>query len=138
MSDALITPINQLVLAANTPAGNVITADADLASEFLKRLLQVMSDFEDRLDQEHDIGIRLVSFGQSAVIHVNALGYINPNLIRFYGTLEDGSTVELVQHVSQVSFLLVEIRRQNPEEPKQKKFGFITLEEDQESAGETA
>lgn len=139
MADTIMKPVSQLITSISpSVTGMAANSEDDQASDFLKRLLRIMSDFEDQLDQEHDVGVRLVSFGPAAVIHVSALNYFNPNLVRFYGTLEDGSPVELVQHVSQVSFLLVAVRRQNPEQPKQKKFGFITLEEDKECAGETA
>lgn len=74
-------------------------------------------------DGEHEVGLRLVTFGQTVVIHVEDLGYYNPSLIRFYGTVEDGSPVELVQHISQISFLLVAVKKKDPSKPK-RKIGF--------------
>ena len=49
-------------------------------------------------------------------------------MIVFYGELEDGSRVELVQHLSQLNLLLVAVKRSNPEEPR-RVIGFTTSPE---------
>ena len=49
-------------------------------------------------------------------------------MIVFYGELEDGSRVELVQHLSQLNLLLVAVKRTNPEEPR-RVIGFTTSPE---------
>ena len=93
-------------------------AEQGIASEFYKRLIKWISDFDSALDNEHEVGVRLVSFGQSVVFHLNAIGYWNPFLISFSGTTDDGQPVELIQHVNQISILLMKLPRQNPEQPK--------------------
>ena len=100
---------------------------ANLASEFYKQLIQQIQEFDTALDQEHEVGVRLVSFGQSVTFAVEDVGYINPSLIVFSGISDDGQRVRLIQHVTQLSFLLVVLKRQHPEEPK-KKFGFCPPE----------
>lgn len=100
-----------------------LPVNANLASEFYERLISMINQFDDELDDEHEVGMRLVSFGQAIQFHVEDLGYHNPSLIRFFGRTEDGQKVELIQHVSQISFLLMSVKRLNPEEPK-KKIGF--------------
>lgn len=89
------------------------------ASEFHKRLMHYINDFDANLDQEHEVGIRLVNFGQTVQFTVHVIGYYNPKLISFYGELADGSKVQLVQHVNQISFLLLAVKRKHPEQPKQ-------------------
>jgi len=84
------------------------------ASEFHKRLVEMIKRFDRQLDQEHEVGMRLVSFGQTITFHVTSMGYCNPSLIQFNGILEDGSLVELIQHISQISFLLMAVKRLNP------------------------
>ena len=86
-------------------------AKANYASEFYKRLVSWINDFESSLDREHEVGIRLVSFGREVVFHLTDISYWNPSLIRFNGMLEDGSPVELIQHVSQISVLLTKLKR---------------------------
>lgn len=90
----------------------------NLASEFYNRLVEMIKDFDGKLDHDLEVGIRLVSFGQTVQFHIEDLGYYDPSLIRFHGRLDDGSKVELIQHVSQISFLLMAVKRLNPEEPK--------------------
>ena len=92
---------------------------ANLASQFYKQLVEWINKFDLALDDEHEVGVRLVSFGQSVVFHLDSLGYSNPSLISFSGTLEDGSPVELVQHVSQISVLLMKLPRPDTSKPKQ-------------------
>ncbi|QPA33055.1 hypothetical protein ISX45_00910 [Anoxybacillus caldiproteolyticus] len=100
----------------------------NLASEFYKRLVKMINEFDEKLDQEHEVGVRLVSYGQTIQFHIEDLGYYDPSLIIFYGRLEDGTKVELIQHVSQISFLLMAVKRLNPEKPK-RRIGFNSEEE---------
>ena len=105
-----------------------IPTNPNLASEFYKRLVKMINEFDEDLDQEHEVGMRLVTFGQTVTFHVVDLGYYNPSLITFYGKLENGSSVKLIQHVSQISFLLMAVKRLDPEVPKTK-IGFCKNEE---------
>jgi hypothetical protein len=106
----------------NTPAEN-------LASEFYKRIVQIISDFDAELDHTKEVGIRLVAFGQALTFQITGLGYSDPSLIIFAGNrLDDGSYVKLVQHVSQISFLLTAVPRSNPALPK-KQIGFLRYTE---------
>lgn len=95
-----------------------------LASEFCNQLVELINQFDSELDDEHEVAMRLVSFGQEIAFHVDGLGYYDPSLIVFLGRLSDGEPVELIQHVAQISFLLMAVKRLNPDEPK-RKIGFI-------------
>ena len=88
-----------------------------------KQLSKEVQSFEKTLDTEHEVGMKLVSFGQSIQFPVTNIDYRNPHLFVFYGFLDDGSPIKLIQHVSQLSFLLVKVKRLNPECPK-KPIGF--------------
>ena len=88
------------------------------AKNIFEQLIQRVQNFEALLDQEHEVGMRLVSFGKSTEFSVARIGYLNPSLLWFEGTLPDGSAVELVQHVSQINFLLIKLKRQSPQEPR--------------------
>ena len=92
------------------------------ASQFHKRLRKWIRDFDDSLDDDHEVGIRLVSFGQTMTFHLIDMGYSNPSLISFSG-VTDGNPVELIQHVSQISILLMKLPRRDASEPK-RPFGF--------------
>jgi hypothetical protein len=108
---------------ANIVAGEL--AKANRASEFCTRLVRWIEEFDKTLDNEHEVGVRLVSFGQTLIFRVENLGYHDPSLIIFHGHTDDGNPVTLIQHVSQISFLLMSVKRNNPEEPK-KPIGFIS------------
>ncbi|MFA5313813.1 MAG: DUF6173 family protein [Methanomassiliicoccales archaeon] len=103
---------------------SIAVAEQNFASEFCKKLYDQIVEFDSRLDNDKQVAVRLVSFGQTVSFVVTGLGYSNPSLIRFFGTMPEGSQVELIQHVSQISFLLTVTPRENPEQPK-RKIGFI-------------
>ncbi|CAH0319424.1 hypothetical protein SRABI89_05228 [Pseudomonas koreensis] len=76
-----------------------------------KSLGEYVQAFEAELDDDHEVGARLVSFGNAIQIHVHSIGFTAPFLITFSGVTEKGDSVRLIQHVSQLSFLLVALRK---------------------------
>ena len=105
---------------------------AGMASEVCLELHKWITAFDSELDQEHEVGVRLVSFGQSVTFHVQAIGYNDPCMIVFHGLLDDEQPVSLVQHVSQLSFLLTSLKRHDPTSPKQP-VGFHAIKEARKS-----
>ncbi|RLQ95416.1 DUF6173 family protein [Falsibacillus albus] len=99
----------------------------DLASAFYRRIIEMIHMFEAELDETEEIGIRLVSFGHSIQFHIEDVSYYNPSLITFIGKLGDGAKVKLVQHVSQISFLLMALPKRT-ENAAPRRIGF-TLKE---------
>jgi hypothetical protein len=67
--------------------------------------------------------MRLVSFGQTITFHVENVRFHDPSLLMFCGTTPDGGRVQLIQHVSQISFLLMAMPKPDPEQPR-RPFGF--------------
>ncbi|CVK19178.1 MULTISPECIES: DUF6173 family protein [Sporomusa] len=88
------------------------------AKNMFQQLVERVKDFEAKLDQEHEVGMRLVSFGKSTEFSVSRIGYLDPSLLWFQGVMPDGSEVELVQHVSQINFMLLKVKRKLPQEPR--------------------
>lgn len=105
-----------------------ILKDPNLASEFHKRLTTWINDFNRELDDEYEVGVQLVSFGEKVTFHIKNIGYWNPSLISFSGITDEGAPVELIQHVTQISILLMKMERTEPENPK-KPIGFVSWEE---------
>lgn len=93
-------------------------AEANLASEFYERLVKWISKFDESLDNEYEVGVRLVNFGQTIIFHLKDIDYWNPSLLIFRGTTESGEPVELIQNTSQISILLMKLPRKEPELPK--------------------
>jgi hypothetical protein len=74
-------------------------------------LLEYIQEFEKNLDIEHEVGMRLVSFGNELTFHVHKIGYTKPNIITFYGVTNSSEQIQLVQHVSQLSFVLMAVKK---------------------------
>lgn len=106
----------------------VSSIEENRASAFHDRLATWISRFEGELDDSQEVGVRLVSFGQTLVFHLDGIGYWNPSLIRFSGTTNQGQPVELIQHVSQISILLMRLPRLDPSKPR-RRIGYGASEE---------
>lgn len=60
-----------------------IPVNPNLASEFYQRLTEWIANFDKELDQEHDVGVRLVCFGQAVTFHLEGLGVLEP-IVNFF------------------------------------------------------
>jgi hypothetical protein len=94
------------------------SVESKTARRAVRHLMDQIVEFEKTLDASSDVGMRLVSFGSASVFRVTALGCVQPDLIVFEGEMEGGQPVRLIQHVSQLSFLLTRVPRPNPEAPR--------------------
>ena len=101
---------------------SIISETTNPARWMFKRLGEYIKDFEAELNEEHEIGARLVSFGQAVTFHIQNLGYYGPDIISFDGANEGGEKVQLIQHISQLSVLLIAMKKL---EDKPRRIGFI-------------
>lgn len=83
----------------------------NIAESAWQRLVKMMQSFEANLDNGHEIGVNLVSFGASIVFHIESVGFYGPDIITFHGVNENQERVQLIQHVSQLSVLLVAVKK---------------------------
>jgi hypothetical protein len=83
--------------------------EAQSAKGFARRLHRRLEDFAAKLDPKHEAGLAIVNFGQAMELHVRQLGFIEPGLIVFVGVTSQGEEVQLVQHLHQISFLLMKV-----------------------------
>jgi hypothetical protein len=90
-------------------------AFAGSAGGAAESLFDHIQRFEAQTDPALEVGVRLVSFGQALTFRVSNVGYTQPNLVWFEGKLDDGSPVRLIQHFSQLSFLLMRVSRLDPD-----------------------
>jgi hypothetical protein len=93
-------------------------AEARSAEGFVARIMREVAAFEAALDSAYEVGVSLVSFGQTFTFYVTGIGFIEPSLITFRGLTDAKDPVQLVQHVNQISFLLMKVKRLEPEKPK--------------------
>lgn len=85
-------------------------------------LRKYIKDFESSLDSEHEVGLILTNFGQSITMQVTEISYEESVLMIFKGYV-NGRMSTLIQHVSQLNFLLTSIEKE-PNKPKHP-IGFI-------------
>lgn len=79
------------------------------AEEVFNHLLTRVKEFQAALPEHHELGIQLANFGAERAVHVRGMGYRNPSIIEFYGLLDGATQVTVVQHVSQLNFMLVAV-----------------------------
>ena len=79
-------------------------------------IMDKIRNFEEQLDDNHEIALNLASFGTNKTMRVTDIGYHNPNLIFFYGIVDDREST-LIQHVSQLNFLLTSVEKPDPAKP---------------------
>ena len=79
--------------------------------------------YQNTLDNEHDVAVMLTNFGSSITMEVTHIGYEKSVLMVFQGYVNGRFSV-LIQHVSQLNFLLTSVPK-DPEKPK-RKIGFAT------------
>ena len=79
-------------------------------------IMEQIKEFEEELDENQELAIKLASFGQTILMSVTDIGYCNPNTIVFYGTIE-GQNATLLQHMSMLNFLLLSTPKAEPDKP---------------------
>jgi len=78
--------------------------DPNLVDEFHHQLISWINDFHRSLDENHEVGAQLVSFGQTVRFHIENIGHWNPSLISFYGKNEDGNPAYIPNQLTTHSF----------------------------------
>ena len=89
-----------------------------------------IKEFEDNLDSNHEVALRLASFGTSLTMYVTEIGFQNPDILYFYGNI-NGSDSQLIQHASQLNFLLTSVEREDKSKPA-RRIGFTPYSNDGE------
>lgn len=104
-------------------------ANANPAQWVWQRMGQYITTFEKSLDEDHEVGARLVSFGETVTFHIENMGFHGPDIISFIGKTSQGQKVQLIQHYSQLSVLLMSMRKMTE---KPNRLGFLWLDEEDE------
>ena len=116
----------QKYASTNTPFLDAVYT-ASMADEQYKHIMEQIKEFEKTLDNEHEVALLLTNFGQSVQLNVTNISYQNPYLIYYYGTV-DGNECQLIQHVSQINFLLKAVDKETLSRPA-RRIGFAVVEE---------
>ena len=95
----------------------------NLASWMYERVVNTINDFEKDIRDDEQASIVVSSFANNPIL-INDVSYWNPDIIIFDGVLvSDGSTVQVLQHTSQLNLCLIASKRRDPERPR-RKIGF--------------
>jgi hypothetical protein len=89
-----------------------------LAASVSENLHTLISEFDQSLDQNQEVGLSLAHFGERVVFRVDEIQYCDPWLIVFLGRNDVGERVRLIQHATQVDFLLHAEARDKLAKPK--------------------
>ena len=87
-----------------------------------ERLILYIQNFEEKLDNEHEIAMGFVG-GEAGVMRIEGLGYFDPDLVTFYGSDPTGARTQLIQHVTQLSVMLRALPKP-PAEASPRRIGF--------------
>lgn len=108
-------------------AESISIRDYNLADWKYEKIMEQIHEFEETLDSEHEIALKLSSFGSSITMVVTDISYQNPDMLYFYGFV-NGMEAQLIQHVSQLNFLLTSMEREDKSKPL-RRIGFISSED---------
>jgi hypothetical protein len=112
-----VTPQKSPKKTATTPI-----AAKGPAGQAYDRLVMFIQNFEAKLDNTHEMAMGFAG-GAAGVLRIEGLGFVDPDILTFYGRDEDGLKTQLIQHVSQLSFILRAVPKERPEEPP-RRIGF--------------
>ena len=112
-------------VAPDIPRLPIADSYADTQFEIIKSYIQ---EFQAGLDANHDVGLMLTNFGQTVLMEVTSISYEFPVLMIFRGFV-NGQESTLIQHISQLSFLLTSVPKA-PDLPK-RQIGFSVSQEEQ-------
>lgn len=101
-----------------------VIQEGSTAQIVAENLYQEILNYQANLSNTEDVAISIVKFNESITLFVDSIGYIGYNLVRFGGKDSSGKPLELIQHVSQLNFLLMVVPKPEPEVPK-RKIGFV-------------
>lgn len=113
-----------------------LKAQTNPAEWAFARLSRLIEDFESKLDENEEVGARIVGIPGDGVIQIDDVGFWGPDLILFFGKNQHGKPVRLVQHYSQINVLLSALPKEKPQAPP-RRIGFQLRERLQEAAAET-
>lgn len=61
----------------------------NLADYTYEVIMEQIKNFEDTLNDDQEVALKLTSFGQSITMAVTGIGYANPSTLFFYGLVGD-------------------------------------------------
>lgn len=108
------TPFN-VIKHLNRETSSPGHSQENLAKLTYQKLAECIFHFENRLEDDHEVGARLTSFASDVTFYLQDVGFYDPHMISFSGDTKNGQQLQLVQHVSQLSVCLVAMETRGEE-----------------------
>jgi hypothetical protein len=74
-------------------------------------IYEEIADFEASLDDDHEMGMSIVGGPAGVCLHVRKIYRYGPDKLVFDGINSDGSPLRLMQHLSQLNFLMISAKK---------------------------
>ena len=118
-------PNYSLDIAKNIKAIESINLrDYSMADWKYEKIKEQIKAFQAHLADDVDVCVALASFGTHMIMQVTDISYQNPDMLYFYGYI-NGNETQLIQHVSQLNFILMAVKKEEPQRPP-RRIGFAT------------
>jgi hypothetical protein len=98
-----------------TPPGSEEHASDSPAQWAFDRIAHQIRNFEDRLSDDEEIGLRQVAAPNQSLMHIEDIYYWGPDMLIYYGRNEEGKPMQLLQHYTQMSILLTAVPKTRDE-----------------------
>ena len=116
--------LHERAKSTQTMVNAAMVQEGSTAKQVAINLYEEIIKYQASLPDTEDVIMMLVQFGQTYTIRVTNIGYSGYTLVCFHGENIDGKPLELIQHISQLNFLLQVQPKEKPEVPK-RKIGFV-------------
>jgi len=88
-----------------------------------ERLILYIQNFEEQLDNSQEVAMGFAG-GDVGILRIEGIGYFDPDLVTFYGTDDEGTKTQLIQHVSQLNVMLRAEPREDESDAPPNRIGF--------------
>lgn len=87
------------------------------------RIVQAIRTFEAQLDARQEVAMGFAG-SDAGVVRIDGIGYLDPDLVTFYGRDEAGQKTQLIQHIAQISVMLRAVATPSDSAPA-RRIGFL-------------
>jgi len=98
-------------------------AISSTAAHTAEYIYKSILEFSETIDDSYDVGIQVTTLGSAVQVYLTDVNYYDPHLIIFNSEGQDGTIIKIVQHVTQLNYALIALKKLKPQSPK-REIGF--------------
>ena len=114
--DKLREPLSEASKKSGSVAGEAALSSS--AADMVRSLIMRVVEFDKALPAEQETAVRLFAAGAEIELVLEDVASLGSSVLVFSGKTPAGATLEVVQHVSQLSFVLAGRSRASAAEPR--------------------